>query len=78
VKEDGRLCHPRLPQLFIRAGKHYVSYAETKKIVGLFKHVTRCGETLIEIFAHAGELRSLPREYECFHSCDKKWISGYS
>ena len=56
-------------ELLVRTGEHDVGDAETEDFVGLLEELLRCGNVVVEVFAHADGLSALTRKYVCvFHS----------
>ena len=67
MDEYGGLCNLSLAQVFISTFKHEVSDAETKNLVGLFKHFVSYGIVIIQVFAHSYELGTLSWKNKSFH-----------
>ena len=67
MDKDSGLGNGGLAEIFVGTGKHEVGYAESEDFVGFLEKRAGFGVVVVELFAHADELRSLTREYICFH-----------
>ena len=68
VEEDGGLRDLGLFQLLVRTGEHDVGDAESEDFVGFLEQLLGCGNTVVEVLAHACGLGALTRKYVCvFH-----------
>ena len=67
LRELSQLTGLRTPdEVFIRALEHNIGEREAKQPISCLTHLSRLWIRIVEVFAHSGELATLPREYKCF------------
>ena len=67
MKEDCRLCHLRLLQVFVCAIKHDVRDAISQNVISFLKKFLCKGICIVKILTHAYKLCSLSGKNKCFH-----------
>lgn len=67
MQEHCGLCYFCLLELLVSSIEHDVSDTKSENVVCFLKELFGDGVLFIKVFAHAYELCSLARKYECVH-----------
>ena len=67
MQEYSRLSNLSLLQVFVSTSEHDIGDTITQNLVSFLKQFLCSFIVVVQVLTHSNELRTLSREYKCFH-----------